>query len=390
MKQTKCPNCQNKEVEDFFTIKNAPVQSVVTIKTYEEAIAIPKNDIVLSFCNHCGFIYNSAFDTDIDYYTKGYEDQQGFSPTFKRFITEVTTKFVDKYNVHEKNIVEIGCGKGDFLNLICEIGNCRGVGIDPAYEPGRSKPNPNVSFIKEFYSKEHRSLQKDVITCRHTLEHIHDTNEFVHTMRNSISKDEDVTVFIEVPSIVRILEVQAFWDIFNEHCSYFSPGSLCRLFKFNRFEILDAYIEYDNQYLFIEAKPTNEISTAIHPLEESVEDLKKSVDEFVVKINAQLNDWREMLMRMKEQNKKVVVWGGGSKAVGFLAQFNDLKIIEQVVDINPHMQGNYIPGIGIQYIDPDQLKEIKPDAVIIMNGIYKNEISQMLRDRGLQAELICL
>ncbi|TDO02659.1 class I SAM-dependent methyltransferase [Sunxiuqinia elliptica] len=390
MKHLKCPSCSSSSLKDFFTIKNAPVQSLVTIKSYEEAMAIPRNDITLTFCNECGFIFNSTFDTSVDYYTKGYEDQQGFSPTFKVFITEVTNRFIDKYEVREKDVIEIGCGKGDFINLICELGNNRGVGIDPAYEEGRSTPQPNVRFIKEFYSSNHGDLEADVITCRHTMEHIHTTGDFVKTIRESVKGRDDVTVLIEVPSIVRILNIQAFWDIFNEHCSYFSPGSLARLFRMNQFEVLDAYLEYDSQYLFLEAKPVEQTSAKVHPLEETVDELRKSVDEFVVKINEQLSSWREQLTAMKETGKKVVVWGGGSKSVGFLTQFDDLKAIQHVVDINPHMQGNYIPGIGIQYIGPDQLKAVNPDTVIIMNGVYKEEIRKMLADRGMQPELICL
>lgn len=390
MKHLKCPSCLSNDLNDFFVVKNAPVQSLVTIKSYEEAMAIQRNDITLTFCNHCGFIFNSTFDTSIDYYTGGYEDQQGFSPTFKIFITELTNRFIEKYEVRQKDVIEIGCGKGDFINLMCELGNNRGVGIDPAYVPGRSKPGPKVSFIKEFYSHEHGNLPNDVITCRHTLEHIHATNEFFRTIRESIKDGDEVTLLFEVPSIVRILSIQAFWDIFNEHCSYFSPGSLGRLFRNSKFEVLDEYLEYDDQYLFVEARPSAQVSEKVHPLEESVSDLKKMVDEFVVLINAQLSDWRRRLMEMKEQGKKVVVWGGGSKSVGFLTQFDDLKFINHVVDINPHMQGNFIPGIGIQYQTPDDLKAIQPDVVIIMNGVYKNEIGAMLSERGLQPELICL
>lgn len=390
MKHLKCPSCQSQELHDFFVVKNAPVQSLVTIKSYDEAIAIPRNDITLTFCNQCGFIFNSTFDTSIDYYTGGYEDQQGFSPTFKVFITELTNRFIEKYDVREKDVIEIGCGKGDFINLMCELGNNRGIGIDPAYVPGRSQPDPKVSFIKEFYSHEHGALPNDVITCRHTLEHIHATDAFFKTIRESIHEGDEVTLLFEVPCIVRILQVQAFWDIFNEHCSYFSPGSLARLFRKNGFEVLDEYLEYDDQYLFVEARPVSTTSERVHPIEESVAELRKMVDDFVVQINAQLNQWRERLLKMKEQGKKVVVWGGGSKSVGFLTQFDDLKVIKHVVDINPHMQGNYIPGIGIQYQTPDDLKAIQPDVVIIMNGVYKNEIAAMLNERGLQPELICL
>jgi hypothetical protein len=389
MKHTTCPNCRQTDLEEFFTIANAPTQSLVTIKDREEALAIPRKDIVLTFCNSCGFIFNSAFDTSIDYYTQGYEDQQGFSPTFVKFITGVTQRFVDQYDIREKQVIEIGCGKGDFIRLISGLGGNKGIGIDPAYVPGRGEEHPDVRFIPEFYSGKHGDIQADCITCRHTLEHIHDTHGFMETIRGSITTHEPV-LFFEVPCIVRILEVQAFWDIFYEHCTYLSPGSIARLFRLNGFEVLDMYLEYDNQYLFIEAKPARDSSENIHPLEESVEELKEKTELFVEQINTQLAEWRERLSRYKEEGRKVVVWGGGSKSVGFLTQFHDLGVIEHVCDINPHMQGNFIPGIGKQYVGPDFLEEYKPDVVIVMNSVYMDEIRQDLAVRGLQPEMLGL
>ncbi len=390
MKYNNCPNCKHNDIEDFFVIPNAPVHSLVTIKDYQEAIAIPKKEISLAFCNNCGFIYNSSFDTSLDYYTQGYEDQQGFSPTFVKFITGVAQKFIDKYDIKEKDVIEIGCGKGDFISLMSELGNNKGIGIDPAWVPGRAKVNPNVRFIKEFYSEKHGDLQADCIVCRHTLEHIHDTHNFLKIIRKSIKNNDKVVIFFEVPSIVRILEIQAFWDIFYEHSTYLSPGSLARLFRMNGFEVLDMYLEYDNQYLFIEARPVSGTSEKVHPLEESVEELKKLTIEFVDKIRVQLGGWREKLEGFKEQNKKVVIWGGGSKSVGFLTQFNDVGVIQHVVDINPHMHGNYIPGIGKQYVSPEFLSEYQPDVVIVMNSVYMEEIRKMLNEMGVNPEMLGL
>ncbi|MBE0655222.1 MAG: SAM-dependent methyltransferase, partial [Bacteroidales bacterium] len=173
-------------------------------------------------------------------------------------------------------------------------------------------------------------------------------------------------------------------------CTYMSPGSLARLFRLNNFEVLDMYLEYDNQYLFIEAKPVKTPSTRIHPLEESVEELKKLTREFVEKINIQLGEWREKLTKFKEENKKVVIWGGGSKSVGFLTHFHDLGVIKHVVDINPHMQGNYIPGIGLQYVGPEFLIEYKPDVIIVMNSVYIEENRKTLNAMGLDPLLLGL
>ncbi len=389
MKFSACPCCRGSDLEDFFTIHDAPTQSVVTIKDREAALAIPRKDIVLTFCNSCGFIFNSEFDTTIDYYTKGYEDQQGFSQTFVKFITGVTERFVDKYDIRGKRVVEIGCGKGDFIRLISKIGGNEGIGIDPAWVPGRGEEVPNVRFIKEFYSSEHGGIEADCITCRHTMEHIQDPCGIMETVRASC-RDAQPILFYEVPSIVRILDIQAFWDIFYEHCSYFSPGSLARLFRKTGFEVLDMYLEYDNQYLFIEATSVEEPSDRIHPLEESIDELRAKTRVFAEQINKQLGEWRARLEAYKAQGKKVVVWGGGSKSVGFLTQFADLEVVEHVVDINPHVQGNFIPGIGIQYVGPDFLSKYKPDIVIIMNSVYMKEIQKALADRNLHPELLGL
>ena len=71
-------------------------------------------------------------------------------------------------------------------------------------------------------------------------------------------------------------------------------------------------------------------------------------------------------------------------------QSADLDVIEHVVDINPHLLGNFIPAIGKQYVGPDFLESYRPDVVILMNSVYINEVRADLAGRGLHPELICL
>jgi hypothetical protein len=389
MLHTKCPNCGGTTIEGFFKIKNAPIFSLVTVKSKEEALNVPRKDIELGFCHSCGFIFNRLFDTSINYFTGGYEDQQGFSKTFMEYLTGISNELIEKYNLKGKTTMEIGCGKGDFINLLTELNGGKGIGVDPAYEEGRQK-NPNLTFYKEFYSGKHGKLDAAMISCRHTLEHIHGTYDFLKLIRKSLDKSPETVVFFEIPQISRILDIQAFWDIYYEHCSYFSAGSLARMFRAAGYEILDLRIVYSNQYLLIEAKPAFTPSTKTFAIEESIEEQKTRVENFKVKIEEQLGDWRKKLIALKEKKSKVVVWGGGSKSVGFLTNFADLDAIEYVVDINPHMEGNFIPGIGKQYKQPKFLAEYQPDAVIIMNGVYKEEITKSLHEMGVYPEIYAL
>lgn len=389
MLHTKCPNCGGEHIEGFFEIKNAPIFSLVTVKSKEEALKVPRKDIELGFCHSCGFIFNRLFDTSIDFFTGGYEDQQGFSKTFMEYLTGISNELIEKYDLKGKTTMEIGCGKGDFINLLTELNQGKGIGVDPAYEEGR-QTNPNLTFYKEFYSEKHGELKAAMISCRHTLEHIHATYDFLKLIRKSLDNSPETVVFFEIPQISRILDIQAFWDIYYEHCSYFSAGSLARMFRATGYEILDLRLVYSNQYLLIEAKPTDVPFTKTFEIEESIEEQKARIENFKVKIQEQLGDWREKLTALKEKGSKVVVWGGGSKSVGFLTNFADIGVIEYVVDINPHMEGNYIPGIGKQYKSPPFLKEYQPDAVIIMNGVYKDEITKTLHDMDVYPEIFAL
>ena len=389
MLHKKCPSCGNERIDGFFTINNAPIFSLVTVKSKEEALAVPRKNIELGFCNHCGFIFNRLFDTSIDYFSAGYEDQQAFSRTFMEYLKRISEGLIEKYDLKDKTIIEIGCGKGDFLNQLVQINGGKGIGIDPAYEVGRQN-NPNLKFYKQFYAFEHGKIPAELICCRHTLEHIHQTEEFLQLIRDSLGERTDPVIFFEIPQIKRILEIRAFWDIYYEHCTYYSPGALARVFRKTGYEILDLRLDYNDQYLLIEARPSSKKSDKTFEIEESVKQLKTQVAEFKEKIKEELLGWRQTLIKLKERRNRTVVWGGGSKSVGFLVNFADLDLIQYVVDVNPHLEGNYIPGIGKMYVQPKFLKEYRPEAVIIMNGIYKDEITKSLHEMDLYPEIYAL
>ena len=383
-----CPCCGSAGIEPFFQIAQAPIFSLVTVKSRAEALAVPRKDIELGFCRNCGFIFNRLYDTRIDYFTLGYEDQQGFSKTFMTYLTRISEDLIARHHLRGKTLLEIGCGKGDFINLLATLAEARGIGVDPAYEEGR-QTNPRLSFHREFYGPQHGLLGADFLCCRHTLEHIFHTRDFLQLIRSSLIPGRRPVLFFEVPDIGRILDLSAFWDIYYEHCSYFSPGSLARLFRRTGFEVSALRLDYSDQYVLIEAAPGEPDGKTL-PAEESVAELSERVERFKARVKQQLREWRDRLTQMKADRKKVVIWGGGSKAVGFLTNFADLSLVDHVVDINPNMANNFIPGIGCQYVQPSFLADYQPDVVIVMNGVYEAEITRSLHEMGVFAEVCAL
>jgi len=223
-----------------------------------------------------------------------------------------------------------------------------------------------------------------------TLEHIYDTNRFVNVVRRSIGERKDTTVFFQVPDVNRILGEQAFWDIYYEHCSYFSSGSLARLFWNNDFEVRNIWTDYDDQYLMIEAQPKDGEQDApkLSDNEFDLQAIEKKVADFVKKYQEKFAAWKQTLESFRENGQRVVIWGGGSKGVAFLTTLQIHDEIEYAVDINPHKHGTFMAGTGQEIVGPDFLKTYQPDVVILMNPVYTTEVQRDLDELKLDAKLI--
>ncbi len=88
--------------------------------------------------------------------------------------------------------------------------------------------------------------------------------------------------------------------------------------------------------------------------------------------------------------RRVVLWGGGSKAVSFLTTLGLADEVQAAVDINPYKQGKFTPGSGHPVIAPAELRALEPDLVVVMNPIYTGEVRNLLAGLGLYPEVLSL
>jgi hypothetical protein len=186
--------------------------------------------------------------------------------------------------------------------------------------------------------------------------------------------------------VLRVLEEEAFWDIYYEHCSYFSIGSLARLFRTTGFEVLNVGREYNDQYVTIEARAG--LGTAPLAAENDLRKLKTLIQRFAIQVPRKIAEWRKRLEVYKRKGLKTVVWGAGSKGVTFLSTLDVPDAVEYVVDINPNMSGHYLAKSGLEILRPSALRDYHPDVVIVMNPIYREEIAAELAKIGLRPEVI--
>jgi SAM-dependent methyltransferase len=393
MSHDQCRSCGSSRLETFYEERDIPTNSCLLLDSDREAAAFPRGDLVLAFCHECGFVFNAAFVDEQPEYSQRYEETQGFSPHFMAFAQDLAQRWVEKYDLTNGTALEIGCGKGEFLVELAKAGAGHCIGIDPGVHPERIEvpDGASMEWIVDFYGPEYGHIDADAVICRHTLEHIPDVGDFMRNIRRAIGDRPDTVVLFELPDVQRILDEVAFWDIYYEHCSYFSLGSLARLFRATGFEVLDLSLEYDGQYLLIEARPST-IPAEGEPLEaeDDMELLRSGVREFREGYDRLAASWSTTLSELRSAGQRAVIWGSGSKGVSFISNLDVGSELVAAVDINPHKWGKYMVGSGHPIIAPSDLVPIAPDLVVAMNPVYLDEIGNELDSVGVATKLVAL
>lgn len=382
-----CRACGSADVSLFYEATDVPTQSCVLFDDVDAATAYPTGSIALGACHICGFVQNTVFDDNLVDYSVPTEESQAYSPRFRQFSEQLVDDLSRRLSLADKRVLEVGCGKGDFLIAVANHGLGSAVGIDPGFLPDRvSDSEAEVTFIRDWFDERHIELTGDLVVARHLLEHISNVRRFTGLLVDSVRRTTGAVLFVELPDVRRILDEGAFWDIYYEHCSYFTLGSLGRLLRRLALEPTRLELGFGDQYLLAEAVVADR-SVGPHPAEEPAAATMDAVRAFEARTTRLIEEWNGRFEDMAGRGEKVVLWGGGSKAVGFLSGVGMPPCPLGVVDINPHKQGRYLPGSGVEVQDPRVLADEEPTLVIVMNPIYREEISQQLREMGVGAQV---
>jgi SAM-dependent methyltransferase len=388
--ENRCPVCGSTITAKFLDIRGVPVFCNVLLDSRAEALKAARGDIAMVFCRSCGHVFNSAFDPARVRYSPRYENSLHYSPAVREYVVALGRRLVATYDLHNKDIIEIGCGKGDFLRLLADAGKNRCLGFDPSFDPhrnGQADRSERFSVVQDEYTEKYAHCPADFIVCRQVLEHIPEPRRFLETIRRTMGDRPQAVVFVEVPNVMFTLRDFGIWDLIYEHCGYFTESSLRRLFLETGFIPLSVSEAFGGQYLCIEAKPSFQQKRCQPGADSiSIETVDRHVNGFAARYRQQISKWRKVMAELRRSGTKTVVWGAGSKGVTFLNVLKRASGIDYAVDINPHKHGLYVPGTGQQVVSPDDLPDIGPEVIVTMNPLYANEIEKMVDDRQLRKD----
>ncbi len=395
MSRTSCPACEEGRLEKFLEIPSVPVYCNVLWETREQALSAARGKIGLGFCSHCGLLYNMDFDAEIVEYNVAYENSLHGSPRFQAYAENLVAQLISDCNLQDKDIVEIGCGKGEFLALLCRDGLNRGHGFDASYD-GRvdEVAGDHIKITRDYYSEAYGNQPADLILSRHVLEHIETPAEFVRTILSAAEKAQCEHVFTEVPDGMWTLRDLGIWDIIYEHCSYFTAPCLERLFKANGFAPQAASSVFGGQFLCLRARRVEAGDSATQANSQeyaaAVEEVGSLVSGFSAHYAQKVAEWEAQLANLHAAGKRTAIWGVGSKGVTFLNVVSGADQVAVTVDINSMKLGKYVPGTGHEVRGPESVVDDKIDVVLIMNPLYRDEIAEQLRQLGATPDLMCV
>jgi hypothetical protein len=335
---------------ELYCQKDFPIFQNRMYDTYDEARNCPKGDIHLVENMNTGLIRNSSFDHTLMDYDSKYQNEQGTSKMFQKHLLQVANLIERK--IGNRGLVEVGCGKGTFLELMLER-NADIVGYDPTYEGN----NPRVK--REYFSDD-LGIQGEGLILRHVLEHIDQPVDFLFDLASA--NGSRGLIYIEVPCFDWICENRAWFDIFYEHVNYFRLSDFRRLFG----RLIHADRGFGGQYLRI----IGDLSTLRVPKR----DANNCVDfphDFTSRVERDLGVSKE----------PSIVWGGASKGVIYsLLRERAGCPVDRIIDINPAKQEKFLPAVGLKVLSPEKGLQGLPVGTIIkvMNPNYLHEIQEMV------------
>jgi hypothetical protein len=384
---TGCVTCGDEALTSILRVESVPALINQRFSDAASARSAPRGDIELVLCEECGMIHNAAFDPSLVVYSPAYENSLHFSPTLARHEQSVAERLIETYDVRGKEVLDIGYGKGEFLELICAAGGNRGVGYDPGYdgELDDVADARNLRFVRELFPEVGNARGAHLVCSRHVLEHDPEPRAFLGRLVRAVG-DAPTVLDFEVPDAEYMLRELAIWDVIYEHPSYFCATSLSRLVREMGFEVLETGPTFGGQYVYLQAARSGVGS--VEPAGDLMAELRELGRSFARGFDTVVQFWRARLDELEREGRRVALWGAGSEGVSFLNVVPGADRIEWVADANPRKHDTFVAGTGQRIVAPEELASASPDVVIVLNPLYASEIRAWLRELAIDAEVI--
>lgn len=360
----KCRACGGRLFDEpLFEFHNLP-SSAQGMPSADELQDDHPIDLDLMQCSCCGLI---QFTCEPVSYYKNVIRSTGFSSTMKAVRRREYAEFIKKYNLTGKRFIEIGCGRGEYLELLDEFEvKTYGLENDPSLcEDARAKSLTIYTGHMDYNNLILPTAPYDAFVCFNFLEHQPDPAAFLRGIYANLS--ENGVGLITVPDFDFILTGGGFYEFIRDHIVYYTKDTFRFVLEKNGFEVL--YIGESNGDTLIAEVKKKSLCNITH-IKETYNSMRKIADEFIHSVTT------------SDENHfdgKIAVWGASHQSFTILQMLGLDKNIEYIIDSAPFKQGRFSPASHILIVPPSHINDDPVDAIIIIAPTYSDEIAGIIK-----------
>ena len=389
MTATKCRFCSAPLEHVFADLGMSPLAN--SYLTPEQANGMePFYPLRALVCASCHLVQLEEYETP-QHIFGDYAYFSSYSTSWLEHSRRYVEQMVGRFGLdHSSHVVELASNDGYLLQYFHE----RGVpvlGIEPAANVAKVALQKGIPTLVEFFGVETaESLaaesHADLLLGNNVLAHVPDLNDFVGGMKILLRPGGVITM--EFPHLLRLMEDNQWDTIYHEHFSYFSFGTVSRVFEAHGLRLFD-----------VEELPTHGGSLRIYGAhaddadKEQTERARELLEReraagfddletytrYGERVQADKREILAFLIEQKGEGRRLAGYGAPAKGNTLLNYCGiGTDFLAYTCDLNPHKQDHLLPGSHIPIRAPDALREDRPDVVLILPWNLKDEIVEQL------------
>ncbi|MBJ6110372.1 methyltransferase domain-containing protein [Hymenobacter sp. BT523] len=341
-------------------------------------------------CEECFLVQVGEFVEPDEVFRQDYAYFSSYSSSWLQHARQYCAMATERFGLNGSSlVVEVASNDGYLLQYFLEK-DIPVLGVEPAGNVARAAEQKGVPTLRRFFgSATARELidgcgPADLLIGNNVLAHVPNLNNFVDGLRLALKPEGVITM--EFPHLLRLIEGRQFDTIYHEHFSYFSFFTVERVFAAHGLTLFDVE-ELPTHGGSLRIYARHAAATAPHlAVTPAVADLRNRemaagvcdlgfYADFAEQVRETKRKLLEFLIEAKRAGKTVAGYGAPGKG-NTLLNYCGIRtdFVDYTVDLNPHKQGNFLPGTRIPILDPSHILETRPDYLLILPWNLREEI----------------
>ena len=382
----KCRFCSTPLHDVFLDLGSAPPSNAFLTA---DTLNAPETwfPLKLFTCEKCHLVQVDEVQSHAALFASDYVYYSSFSRSWLAHAERYVGDAVAKLGLGQESLViEIASNDGYLLQYVAARGiPC--IGIEPTGGTASVARQKGIETLERFFGLEFANEfarergMADLIVANNVLAHVPDINDFVAGLAFALAKEGTITV--EFPHLMELVAHRQFDTVYHEHFSYFSLHTVQAIFAVHGLRLWD-----------VEQLSTHGGSLRIWAAHEHSEHMQTPAvaalletetlagmgnsayyQGFQSQADEVKNDCLEFLLEQHRAKRKVVGYGAAAKG-NTLLNYAGVRpdLLPYVVDTSPYKRGRWLPGSKIPVVDESQLKQDRPDFVLILPWNLHEEI----------------